>query len=67
MVNPTLAGTVTVQFTITAEGVVGAATADGMDDEVSSCVAGVIRHIEFPRSSASIAVKTPFRFVPSGG
>jgi hypothetical protein len=66
MANPTLAGTVTVQFTITPEGVVGDSTADGMDDEVSSCVAGVIKHIEFPRSGGGIAVKTPFRFVPSG-
>jgi hypothetical protein len=64
-VAPALAGTVMVQFGISPEGKVSSSTATGLDEEVSSCVAGVVQSIEFPRSDASLHVRYPFHFVPA--
>jgi hypothetical protein len=54
-----------VQFGISPEGKVSSSTATGLDEEVSSCVAGVVQSIEFPRSDASLHVRYPFHFVPA--
>jgi hypothetical protein len=63
LVEPLLAGTVEARFLITPEGTVASSTATGLDDEVASCVAGVLKNIEFPRSGGNVQVKYPFRFV----
>lgn len=62
--NPTAAGTVTARFTITPEGTVTAATAAGLDREVSRCIEEAVASIMFPRSASSIRVSYPFTFVP---
>jgi hypothetical protein len=64
-----LAGTLTVEFTIGASGVVAAASASGVDTEVADCVARVIRGIEFPKPTggASLDVTYPLTFRPDGG
>jgi hypothetical protein len=46
---PKLAGTLEARFVITHEGKVAEATAIGVDPGVASCVADVIKAIEFPR------------------
>ena len=62
--DPTLAGIVTAQFVIDDHGVVMTSTADGFDVEVASCVADVIKDIQFPsvRNGGSIQIKYPFNF-----
>jgi Ca-activated chloride channel family protein len=65
--RPTLAGTLTVHFTIRDNGRVVAATADGLGDaEVEACVAGVIQAIEFPRSDGGgvVQINYPFELHP---
>jgi hypothetical protein len=66
--RPTLAGSVTVTFTITADGKVTDAKATGLAG-VSACVACVIGAIEFPKpnNEASVGVTYPFTFAPTGG
>jgi peroxiredoxin len=65
MAKHTRTGTVRVQFVIKPEGTVTSLTftAIGVDGEVSSCVAAVIKDIQFPRSGASVQVVYPFHFV----
>lgn len=63
LTKPTLTGTVTAQFLLTSEGTVESPVVNGMDGEVSSCVAGVIKDIEFPKSGGNIRVTYPFHFV----
>jgi hypothetical protein len=68
MSRPSLAGTLTVHFTISGDGPVVAATANGLDDaEVEACVAGVIKAIEFPRpdGGGTVQVNYPFEFHPA--
>jgi Ca-activated chloride channel family protein len=63
--HPQLAGTLTVHFTIGPDGRVAAANADGMHDaELETCVADVIKAIEFPRSENGgvVQVNYPFTF-----
>ena len=36
-------------FTITTEGIVASSVASGVDDTVASCVADVVKQIEFPK------------------
>jgi hypothetical protein len=49
IVQHDLEGTVTLQFTIAGSGQVTSANASGMDSEVASCSADVVRSIQFPR------------------
>ncbi len=69
LAKPGLAGTVMTKFVITAQGLVATATAVGVDGEVASCVAGVIRAIEFPKPKGGgiVQVNYPFVFRPAGG
>ncbi|HEU0030640.1 MAG TPA: AgmX/PglI C-terminal domain-containing protein [Kofleriaceae bacterium] len=68
LVKPKLAGTVNAQFTIGANGSVVDSKASGLDPEVASCVAGVIKDIEFPKPKGAgvVIVKYPFTFRPAG-
>ncbi|MBL8625150.1 MAG: AgmX/PglI C-terminal domain-containing protein [Myxococcales bacterium] len=67
LVTPTLSGTVTTQFFISPTGSVSTANASGVSPEVASCVAGVIKAIEFPqpRGGGGVQVNYPFRFSPA--
>jgi len=61
--KPTLEGTVTLQFTIDANGTVERATATGVDPAVASCAALVIRAIEFPRPvTGQVLVSYPMTY-----
>ena len=62
--NPTLAGTLRVDFTITGAGLVTGATGSGLDRAVDACVAGVIAGIEFPKpqGGGEVRVSYPFTF-----
>jgi hypothetical protein len=63
--KPTLAGTVTTEFTILESGSVGTATASGVDTEVSNCVAGVLRGVAFPRpKNGGVTVTYAFIYRP---
>jgi hypothetical protein len=48
---------------------VATSNASGVDPEVSSCVAGVIKSIEFPKpkGGGGVQVNYPFTFRPTGG
>ncbi len=63
-----LAGTVSTNFLITPNGNVSQSTGSGVDPEVSSCVANVIKGIEFPKpkGGGSVSVNYPFTFRPAG-
>ena len=66
--QPGLEGTVRSQFTISPDGTVSASTASGVNSDVASCVADVIRAIEFPKPrGGSVDVVYPFSFRPAGG
>ena len=68
LANPTLEGTVTVQFFISPTGAVTSSTGKGMSDEVASCVAGVVSAIEFPKpDSGGVTVNYPFTFHAANG
>jgi hypothetical protein len=62
--KPRLAGTVQAQFEIGDEGKVVSSTATGVDAAVTSCVADVIRQIEFPKPKTGgvVQVNYPFMF-----
>jgi hypothetical protein len=68
LVTPRLSGTVMTQFFITPRGEVATAKADGMNADVASCVAGVIKAIVFPKpkGGGGVQVNYPFTFRPSG-
>jgi pSer/pThr/pTyr-binding forkhead associated (FHA) protein len=68
LAKPTLAGTVQSQFFITPNGTVASSNASGVDGEVASCVADVIKNIEFPKPNGggSVQVNYPFIFHASG-
>jgi hypothetical protein len=69
LAKPEIEGTVNVQFFITPNGAVESASANGVDAEVSSCVAEVIKQIQFPKpkGGGGVQVNYPFTFRPSGG
>ncbi len=69
LAKPTLAGTVSAQFFITPNGSVAQSTGSGLDPEVASCVAEVIKNIEFPKpkGGGGVQVNYPFNFHSSGG
>ncbi len=66
---PTLEGTVNTQFFISPNGTVTTANASGINGDVSGCVAGVIKGIEFPKpkGGGGVQVNYPFNFRPTGG
>jgi hypothetical protein len=68
LANPTLEGTVKIQFFISPDGSVTSSNGEGMNDDVSSCVAGVIGAIKFPRpeGGGGVAVNYPFTFHQAG-
>jgi len=59
---------VSTQFFISPNGNVTASNGSGVDPEVSSCVADVIRGIEFPKpkGGGGVQVNYPFTFRPAG-
>lgn len=61
-----LAGTVTVKFVIAPDGSVQAAHGSGVNDNVASCVAGVVKNINFPRPDGLVQVNYPFTFRAAG-
>ena len=66
--RPALAGRVVVQFYILPSGRVASAAASGVDPEVASCVAGVIKAIAFPKPGhGGVAVVYPFMFRNGNG
>lgn len=69
LARPGLEGTVSTQFFISPNGTVSASNASGVDSEVASCVAGVIKAIEFPKpkGGGGVQVNYPFNFRPTGG
>jgi len=63
LANPELEGVVTTEFLIASNGSVQSSTASGVSEPVSTCVADVIKNIEFPRWEAgSTQVHYPFTF-----
>jgi hypothetical protein len=52
-----------VQFFIRPDGKVATATASGVDPDVASCVAEVIRQIEFPKPKGGGGVQVNYPFV----
>jgi hypothetical protein len=67
LVTKTLHGTVTAEFTITQNGAVDTSTASGIKNKnVESCVAAVIKNIEFPKpkGGSSVTVTYPMTFTP---
>jgi len=65
---PNLQGTVQIQFFIAPTGKVASASGAGMNATVASCVAGVIKGIEFPKpkGGGGVQVNYPFTFRPEG-
>ena len=69
LVKPKLKGTVTIDFTIGVDGKVSASSAAGMKDkDVESCVASVVKGIEFPKpkGGADVTVAYPLTYKPTG-
>ena len=64
--NAALAGTVSAQFFILPSGKVATASAEGVDPELSKCVASVIKSLEFPKPKGrdGVQVNYPFSFHP---
>lgn len=68
LVKPGLEGTVTVEFVIGPNGNVVQSKATGMNNKVASCIAEVIKAIEFPKDGGGInQVTYPFTFRPTDG
>ena len=63
LARPQLHGVVTTRFSINSVGRVTAAEATGFDPAVATCVAGVIKDIEFASTGAQIQVTYPFTFL----
>ena len=68
IVNPKLKGDIATHFVIGPDGKVKSADAKGFDPTVASCVAGVIKDIEFPsaKGGGDVAINYPFTFHPAG-
>ncbi len=68
LAKPALQGTVTAQFTIATDGLVSASAASGVDKDVETCVADVIKTIEFPKpkGNGEVVVTYPMTFRPAG-
>ncbi|HUH04595.1 MAG TPA: AgmX/PglI C-terminal domain-containing protein [Kofleriaceae bacterium] len=67
LVNQGLEGTVVTEFTILPDGMVAQSKANGVSGEVSTCVAGVIKTIQFPKPKGGgiVEVRYPFNFRPA--
>ncbi|HTJ40824.1 MAG TPA: AgmX/PglI C-terminal domain-containing protein [Kofleriaceae bacterium] len=67
LAKPALEGTLSTQFFIRPDGNVADATASGVDPDVASCVADVIKSIQFPKpkGGGGVQVSYPFTFRPS--
>ena len=67
--KPNLSGTVMTNFLISPQGTVTDSTGSGVDPVVASCVAAVIRAIEFPKpkGGGNVQVNYPFIFRLGGG
>lgn len=67
--KPNLSGTVMTNFLISPQGTVTQSTGSGVDPVVASCVAEVIRSIEFPKpkGGGNVQVNYPFIFRLGGG
>lgn len=67
--EPGLKGTVVANFQIGPSGAVVGSAAKGVNAKVSSCVADVIKSIQFPkpRGGGIVQVRYPLSFMPSGG
>ncbi len=66
LTNSKLGGTVSTNFLIAPDGSVKSSSASGVGGKVSSCVAGIIKTIKFPkpRGGGLVQVRYPFRFNP---
>ncbi len=64
LARPTIEGQVAVQFLISGSGSVMSSTGAGFDNKVASCVASVIKNIEFPKPTdgGNVQVNYPFTF-----
>jgi MYXO-CTERM domain-containing protein len=70
--NPTLAGTLDLDFTIDTAGKVSVVSVDAEattlgDPAVGACAAKAVRRWSFPKSSAPVVVSYPFALSPTGG
>jgi hypothetical protein len=67
LAHPDLGGDILVSFLISPTGRVQSASGTGFDREVASCLAGVIRSIEFPKpgDGGGVQVNYPFTFHPA--
>jgi hypothetical protein len=68
LVKPGLAGTVNSAFQISPQGSVLNSSASGVSNDVSSCVADVIKTIQFPKPKGGglVQVRYPFTFRATG-
>jgi hypothetical protein len=68
LARPGIEGTVMVSFLISGSGMVTSSNGRGFDDKVASCVAGVVKNIEFPRPTdgGNVMVNYPFTFHAAG-
>jgi len=68
LANPGLGGAMSVQFLIGSSGTVMSSNGSGFNGEVASCVAGVIKSINFPapKNGGSVQVNYPFNFHAAG-
>ncbi len=62
LAKPTLDGTVVAQFLVGADGNVLSSTASGVDEKVASCIADVIKNIDFPSATGGIKVEVNYPF-----
>jgi hypothetical protein len=60
--SPNLEGVVDTKFVIATNGAVLSARASGLSSEVSSCVAGVLKSIQFPAFGMPLSIRYPFTF-----
>ena len=68
LVNPGLGGAMSVSFMIAGNGTVQGSAGSGFNQTVASCVAGVIKNINFPapKNGGSVQVNYPFNFHAAG-
>ena len=69
LAKPSLSGTVQTSFLIMPNGTVASASGNGVDGTVASCVASVVKAIEFPKpkNGGSVQVNYPFIFRSTSG
>lgn len=69
LAKPSLSGTVQTSFLIMPNGTVASASGNGVDGTVASCVASVVKSIEFPKpkNGGSVQVNYPFIFRSTAG